>query len=301
MHMLILGHGYTAKTLTPLLVNAGWTVSGTTRMHPRHVIDAGAAPILWPGEEARVCDEIARADAILIATAPERQVEGVTSETSPVSPDPVIARFRKELLAAKPLWIGYLSSTNVYGDHNGAWVDETTPPMPGTMRAVIRLDAENAWRKLAQQTGWPLKIFRLAGIYGPGRGPFEKLRAGKARRIIKSGQVFSRIHVEDIAGVLLASLEKHTPPIPGTEIYNVCDDQPASPERVIEIAAGMLGVPAPPIENFATAKMTPMARSFYADSKRVRNNRIKQVLGYRLRYPDYQSGLTAILAADQVD
>ncbi len=292
MHMLILGHGYTAAALTPLLIAAGWTVAGTTRGDPARVAASGARPILWPGQSDLLRAEIARADAILISTAPD-----------PVTGDPVLAEFAGELGRARPGWVGYLSSTNVYGDRGGDWVDETTPPAPTTPRGKARLDAERAWTALAGQAGWPLTIFRLAGIYGPGRGPFAKLRAGTARRIVKPGQIFSRIHVEDIAGAILAALADPPPARPGVpeppRIYNLCDDAPAPPEATIEIAARLLNLPVPPAEPFDRAVMTPMARSFYAESKRVRNDRLRQQLGYRLRYPDLSSGLAAILRAEK--
>jgi nucleoside-diphosphate-sugar epimerase len=168
-------------------------------------------------------------------------------------------------------------------------VDETTPLAPLTARGAARARAEAEWAAL----GKPLHIFRLAGIYGPGRGPFEKVRDGSARRILKPGQVFSRIHVEDIARVLEAALNH---PHPG--IYNVCDDDPASPEDVLSLAARMLNLPEPPLIAYADAEMTPMARSFYAENKRVRNDRIKSVLGVTLAYPTYREGLAAILAAE---
>ncbi len=185
-------------------------------------------------------------------------------------------------------WAGYLSTTGVYGDRQGGWVDEESPLLPATTRGRLRVDAEAAWARIP---GLPLHVFRLAGIYGPGRGPFAKVRQGKARRIVKPGQMFSRIHVDDIAQVLLASIEK---PRPGG-VYNLCDDDPAPPEDVIAHAATLLGLPVPPEEAFETAEMTPMARSFYAESKRVRNDRIKDELGVRLIHPDYRSGLAALL------
>jgi len=169
-------------------------------------------------------------------------------------------------------------------------VDEGTALTPATERGAARVRAEAEWAAL----GLPLHIFRLAGIYGPGRGPFEKVRDGSARRIHKPGQVFSRIHVEDIAQVLLASLMQ---PNPGA-IYNVCDDDPASPEDVLSLAASLLGLPEPPMVLYEDAEMTPMARSFYAENKRVRNDRIKAELGVKLRYPTYREGLHSLLTAE---
>ncbi|WP_260349055.1 SDR family oxidoreductase, partial [Alloyangia mangrovi] len=188
-------------------------------------------------------------------------------------------------------WVGYLSTTGVYGDHGGDWVDEDTPLTPTTARGKARAEAEAAWQAI---DGLPLHIFRLAGIYGPGRGPFEKVRQGTARRIVKPGQVFSRIHVEDIAQVLEASI-RH--PRPGA-IYNLCDDDPAPPEEVLQHAAELLDLPPPPEVAFDAAEMSPMARSFYAENKRVRNDRIKDELGVTLLYPDYRAGLAALLAEE---
>ena len=197
--------------------------------------------------------------------------------------------------AAGPFeWTGYLSTTGVYGDHRGGWVDESTELTPSTKRGQHRVAAEAAWQALAAIQSLNLHIFRLAGIYGPGRGPFAKVRNDTARRIIKPGQVFSRIHVEDIAQTLSASIAH---PNPGA-IYNLCDDDPAAPEDVIEYAAELLGSPVPPSEDWDRVEMTPMARSFYAESKKVRNNRIKTELGVSLKYPDYRSGLRALLKSD---
>lgn len=204
--------------------------------------------------------------------------------------DPVVADAGEALAQADHLdWVGYLSTTGVYGDFGGAWVDETTPLNPSTKRGQMRLAAEQDWSGIA---GLPLHIFRLAGIYGPGRGPFAKVRAGTARRIIKEGQVFSRIHVDDIAQVLRASIAR---PNPGAA-YNVCDDDPAPPQDVLSFAADLLGMPEPPEVAFEEAELTPMARSFYAENKKVRNDRIKDELGVALLYPDYRHGLRALLA-----
>lgn len=283
MKMLVFGHGYSAGFLTPLLRARGWQVLGTTRSDPGRVADAGAVPVIWPGEDARLRNAIAQADAILVSVAPD------------AGGDPVLAAFRDDLAQAQPGWLGYLSTTGVYGDRNGGWVDETSVLDGSGARGQARIRAEADWQALAGQAGLPLHIFRLAGIYGPGRGPFEKIRKGSARRIIKPGQVFSRIHAEDIAQVLLASIDR---PMPGTA-YNVCDDDPAPPQDVLAHAARLLGLPPPPEVAFEDAQMTPMARSFYADSKRVSNRRIKTDLGVALRYPDYRSGLAAILAAEE--
>ena len=204
------------------------------------------------------------------------------------------ARTVNSLLEREGLrWVGYLSTTGVYGDHGGAWVDESTPVNPSTERGKTRVRMERAWRSGLL----PMHVFRLAGIYGPGRGPFKKVLAGTARRVIKPDQVFSRIHVDDAARVLKASMER---PDPGA-IYNVCDDLPAPPEEVIAHAAELLGVPVPPAIPFDEAEMSPMARSFYADSKRVSNRKIKAELGVKLEYPDYRSGLAALLAQARGD
>lgn len=279
MRALVLGHGYSAGFLTPLLRAEGWQVTGTTRGDPGRVAAAGADPLLWSDAEA-IRRAIAEADAILISAGPED------------GRDPALARYGTALATARPDWLGYLSTTGVYGDHQGGWVDEETPLTPSTRRGRERVAAEAEWQELAAAQDLPLHIFRLAGIYGPGRGPFAKVRSGTARRIIKPGQVFSRIHAEDIAQALIASIRA---PHAGA-IYNLCDDDPAPPEDVIAHAADLLGLPLPPAEDYATAEMTPMARSFYAESKRVSNRRMKHELGVRLRYPDYRSGLAAMLA-----
>ncbi|WCR11327.1 SDR family oxidoreductase [Paracoccus stylophorae] len=282
MKMLVFGHGYCAGFLTPLLTGRGWHVTGTTRGDCSRVAAAGAQPLLWPGQEDAVRTAIAQADAILVSAAPDGQG------------DPVLAAFAPDLARARPRWLGYLSTTGVYGDAAGGWVDEDTPPAPSTARGQARVRAETAWQDLARARDLPLHIFRLAGIYGPGRGPFAKLRRGTAQRVIKPGQVFSRIHVEDIAQVLLASIRA---PDAGA-VYNLCDDDPAPPQDVIAYAAQLLEMPVPPAVDFRTADLSPMARSFYSDSKRVRNDRIKRDLGVTLRHPDYRSALQAILRAE---
>ncbi|MEM6940861.1 MAG: SDR family oxidoreductase [Pseudomonadota bacterium] len=280
--LLSFGHGFSARALAPQLIAQGWRVVGTTRSEDKlaGIAATGVEPLLWPGTD--VADCLADAAHLLISAAP-----------GPAG-DPVLNALKDAIAARAPAlrWVGYLSTTGVYGDHQGAWVDEDTPLKPATKRGAARVAAEAAWRAIPDL---PLHIFRLAGIYGPGRGPFAKVRAGTARRIIKKGQIFSRIHVEDIAQALLLSLAK---PEPGA-IYNLCDDDPAPPQDVIGHAAHLLGLPLPEAVDFETAEMTPMARSFYAESKKVRNDRIKQALGWQPRYPDYRSGLAALLSAEE--
>ncbi len=282
--LLSFGHGFSAQALDKVLIQQGWRVIGTTRSDEKaaRLAARGVEPVIWPGGD--VSDALGAATHLVLSAAPGDQG------------DPVLADLRNDIANAahRIQWCGYLSTTGVYGDRKGAWVDEGAALTPATKRGEARVMAEAAWTDLARETGLPLMIFRLAGIYGPGRGPFAKVRNGTARRIIKQGQVFSRIHVEDIAQVLAASIAR---PNPGA-IYNVCDDDPAPPQDVIAHAAELLGRPLPPAVDFETAEMTPMARSFYAESKKVRNDRIKDELGVKLLYPDYRSGLRALLAAE---
>ena len=277
--LLSFGHGYSARALSRILLAQDWRVIGTTRNEDKAVgmMNDGIEPRIWPG--ADMAPALNGATHLLISAAPDD------------AGDPVLAALHDEIAARAGQfeWVGYLSTTGVYGDHGGDWVDETTPLTPSTKRGIARVQAESAWAAIPDL---PLHIFRLAGIYGPGRGPFAKVRAGTARRIIKTDQVFSRTHVADIARVLAASIRN---PNPGA-VYNVCDNDPAAPQDVIGYAADLLGLPLPPAEDFETAEMSPMARSFYAESKKVRNDRIKNELGVELLYPDYRSGLKALLA-----
>ncbi len=273
--LLSIGHGYSAQALARRLLPQGWQIIGTTRT------EAGAKALRATGIDALVWPEADLSAALAKATH-------LLTSVAPGDSDPVLQAVGPQIARSALNWVGYLSTTAVYGHHNGDWVDETTPLAPTTARGAARVQAEADWTAL----GLPLHIFRLAGIYGPGRGPFEKVRDGSARRIHKAGQVFSRIHVDDIARVLHAALLR---PHPG--VYNVCDDDPASPEDILGLAAEMLGLPPPPIVPYEQADMTPMARSFYAENKRVRNDRIKTVLGVTLDYPTYREGLAAILAA----
>ncbi len=275
--LLSLGHGYSAQALADRLIPKGWTVIGTTRSadKARAFAAAGVEPLIWPADLGPALD---RATHILISAAPD------------AAGDPFL-RAAAGIAHARVGWVGYLSTTGVYGDHQGGWVDETTPLTPQSDRGRWRVLAEDQWRA----TGLPVHVFRLAGIYGPDRGPFEKVRDGTARRIIKPGQVFSRIHVADIAQVLMASMAR---PNPGAA-YNVCDNDPAPPQNVLSHAAHLLGLPDPPAVPFEEADLGPMATSFYSESKRVRNDRIKNELGVRLLYPTYHEGLQALLAEER--
>jgi len=273
--VFIFGLGYTGAAIARRLKLAGWHVGGTER-------EAGArAKLTAEGIEVRNFPDAAAA----LAGATHILSTAQTGDAG----DPVLARYRDAILAAKPRWIGYLSTTGVYGDSGGAWVDEDTPVNPMQDRTRRRVEAEYAWRALSPAA----HVFRLAGIYGPGRSQFEALREGSARRYDKPGQVFSRIHVEDIASVVAASM---TRPNPG-RIYNVCDDEPAPPAEVVAYAAELIGLAPPPLLPFEPSKLTPMAASFYAENRRVRNDRIKRELGVSLRYPTYREGLTALARA----
>ena len=191
-------------------------------------------------------------------------------------------------------WAGYLSTTGVYGDTGGEWVSEASWLRPAGERQKRRMLAERGWLDLYRQRGLPLHVFRLSGIYGPGRSAIDNLRDGSAKRIDKPGHVFCRIHVDDIGETLLASMAR---PNPGG-VYNVADDEPAPQHEVVAYAAGLLGVAPPPLIPFAEAKLSEMAASFYADCRRVKNARIKEKLGVKLRHPDYRSGLAAQLAEE---
>lgn len=270
------GHGYSAQALSRLLKPQGWNICGTTRdpAQTATIRASGADPLVWPGQTP----DLDGVTHLLISTSPK--ADG----------DPVLAVLHEEIAAraAQFEWVGYLSTTAVYGDHQGAWVDETTPATPTAERGQWRVQAEQQWLSIPEL---PVHIFRLAGIYGPGRGPFSKLKRAGMRRIIKPGQVFSRIHVADIAQVLAASMSA---PNPGT-IYNVCDDEPVPPQDVIAYAAELQGLSLPAAVAFDEADLTPMARSFYNENKRVRNDRIKDELGVQLLYPNYRVGLEALM------
>ena len=277
------GLGFSAEALAARLASEGWEIAGTSRdaANIQRLRRQGYDLVRFTGE---MTDDLARALA------------GSTHLLHSIPPnpngDPVLEAARDAIAALPELeWIGYLSTVGVYGDQGGAWVDEDTPVAPNSERTHARVAAERAWLAFGDETGVPVQIFRLAGIYGPGRSGFDKLRKGTARRIVKPGQVFSRIHVDDIVTVLESSIAR---PHAGA-IYNVADDEPAPPEDVIAHAANLLGVEPPPEVPFEEAELSPMARSFYEGRRRIGNARIKSELGVNLRHPTYREGLAAIL------
>jgi len=281
-HLFCFGLGYSARALAARLAARGWTITGTSREPD------GAAAIARLGYRALVFDGG--------TSLPPSAFDGVDHVLVSAPPDgagdPVLRRHGDlpRLLAGRVRWLGYLSTTGVYGDHGGRWVSEETPLEPNTERGARRLAAERQWLALAGE-GLPVHIFRLAGIYGPGRNQLRAVADGSARRIIKPGQVFSRIHVDDIATILEASMAR---PRPGA-CYNVCDDEPCPPQEVISFAARLMNAPEPPAIAFADARLSAMAASFYADSKKVSNELIKVELGVSLAYPSYREGLAALL------
>ncbi|MEI2386196.1 SDR family oxidoreductase [Breoghania sp. JC706] len=283
MRLFVFGLGYSARAFVEQMRDRLDWVGGTTRSTEKASVlrAAGITPFLFDGETpgAGIAEALGQATHVLVSIAPD------------ANGDPVLAHYRADIAAARPEWIGYLSTVGVYGDHDGAWVDEDTEPRPVSERSIRRVAAEKAWLDLGRETGIPVGIFRLSGIYGPGRNAFVNLEKGNARRLIKPGQVFNRIHVEDIAGALEAACAK-----PTTRIYNVTDDEPCPPQDVVEYAAERMGVPCPPAIDFATADLSPMARSFYGENKRVSNARVKQELGYRFRHPTYRAALDHMLA-----
>ena len=267
MHLFVFGMGYSAAVLADRLRARGWRVEGTGR----------GGTIGFDDRDA-VFAALARASHVLSSVPPLRE-----------GGDPVLRHYAEALRACGAAWIGYLSSTGVYGDTGGAWVDETASI--GLGRRSARSAADLAWQNLDPR----VRVFRLPGIYGPGRSAFDRLREGSARRLIAPGQVFSRIHVADIAGGVIAGMAGP----PG--VYNLADDEPCHPNAVIEAAAHLLGLPPPPSQSLDEAALSPMARAFYAENRRVANGRARRVLGWRPRFATYREGLRGILQAPNPD
>lgn len=284
-HLLCFGLGTSALACARRLARMGWRVTGTARTADgvAKVEAAGFAGVLFDGARPSAETALALHDAshLLVSIPPG------------AAGDPVLTHCGHDLERAPALKaIVYLSTVGVYGDAGGGWVDETSPTRPTSDRSRARHAAEQAWAALAAATGRRLVVLRLAGIYGPGRSAIDNLKSGSARRIIKPGQVFNRIHVDDVAAAAVAALGNAA----ANGITNVADDEPAPPQDVIAHAAGLLGMAPPPEIAFADAALSPMAVSFYAENKRVRNDRLKSELGVSLLYPTYREGLARILA-----
>jgi nucleoside-diphosphate-sugar epimerase len=279
------GLGYTASALARRLLARGWSVRGTSRSAAACAELAARGITAWPFDRDRPLADpaaaLAGATHILISVPPDD------------AGDPVLDRHGADIAALSPplQWAGYLSTTGVYGDRGGGPVNEASGRRPATVRGERRVAAEDGWCGLWRGRGVPVHLFRLAAIYGPGRNALEAVKNGQARRIVKPGQVFSRIHVDDLSAVLEASMAR---PNPGAA-YNVCDDEAAPPQDVTAFACELLGVDPPPEVPFEDAELSAMARSFYGENKRVANGRIKRELGVTLRYPDYRAGLRALL------
>ena len=273
--LYVVGLGFSGLEIARRAKAAGWEVAGSVTG------EAKAARLRADGIEAEV-----------LSTGSER-LRTATHLVSTVAPDasgdPVLAQVRH----APVKWFGYLSTTGVYGDRGGGWVDEGDAPNPGQARSKYRLAAEQDWQKLGRKAGVPVAIFRLPAIYGPGRSALDQVLEGRAQCVDKPGQVFSRVHVDDIASAVLAAMDGDL-----GGIFNVCDDEPCAQYEVIELASKLLGRPAPRLVPWdeAAPGMSDMARSFYAENRRVRNDRMKRELGVELRYPSYREGLSAIAA-----
>jgi nucleoside-diphosphate-sugar epimerase len=278
-HLFCFGLGFTSTNLANQLLEKGWRVSGTSRTSDKF------PKLKTMGITPHIFDE----DLPLDNLWDFNSVTHILTSIPPKEDGDIVLNYHLDELQALPnlKWVGYLSTTGVYGDHQGEWVTEETPVSPPNARSKYRVEAEKAWL----ESGLPVHIFRLAGIYGKGRSSIESLKKGTARRIYKEGQVFSRIHVEDIAQILTASIEK---PNIGS-IYNCADNNPAPQAEVVEYAAKLIGVEPPELVPFEDADLSPMARSFYMSNRRVSNKKIKDELGVKLKYPDYKSGLKSCL------
>jgi nucleoside-diphosphate-sugar epimerase len=286
--LFVFGLGYSALAFIRLFRDRFAAIEGTVRSadKARLLAAEGIVAHVFPAKEAgnEIVAALATADAVLVSIPP--LAEG----------DPVLARFAMALARVpQGAWFGYLSTIGVYGDWGGAWVDETTRPQPINDRSRHRLAAENAWLEWGRDAGRAVHIFRLAGIYGPGSNALVNLARGTAKRIVKPGQVFNRIQVEDIATALMASIDH---PRAGA-VYNITDDEPAPAQDVVAFAADLLGIPPPPEVPFDPAAMTPMGAEFYAESKRASNGLAKRELGWAPRYPTFREGLAALHAAGE--
>lgn len=282
MTLFILGFGYSASHFAALHADRFSAVAATCRSlaSEERIVEAGFTPVRIDLDLTAFAAWLRTADVVLLSAAPDE------------AGDPFLPLVRAVLPAAAGKRFVYLSTVGVYGDHGGAWVDETTAPRPVSRRSRWRLEAEDAWQTYARASGATLDILRLSGIYGPGQSAIDTLKAGTARRLIKPGQVFNRIHVTDIAHAVAAVIDRS-----GGGIWNVTDDEPAPPQDVVAHAAGLLGLPVPPDLPFETAELSPMARSFYGENKRVSNARIKRELGWSPTFPTYREGMAGLAKA----
>lgn len=282
MRIFLLGAGYSALAFVRLMADKSQSIVGTTRSTENFATlkKAGVSPILFDGEAPQpdLLEALSDATHIVVSIAPHK-----TGDPALPLVQTVLNRPENNIK-----WIGYLSTVGVYGDHKGRWVDESTPCDPISLRSIERLQAEHAWEALSQQFDLPVARLRLSGIYGPGRNAFINLERGTARRIVKNGQIFNRVHVDDIAGALQFLSERGA-----AGVFNVTDNEPAPPQDVVTYAAQLMSVIPPQEIPFELAEMSPMARSFYGENKRVSNQRLKS-LGYDFIYPDYKTGFSAL-------
>ena len=280
-HLFVFGPGYSASFIITRALEAGWRVSASVRDGAKaaNLLARGITPV--PLDQKSVDGALNGVSHMLSSVAPGADGDPIL---------PFLERCSGQLSSLR--WIGYLSSTNVYGDHGGDWVDESMAPSPNLDRGMRRVKAEGAWADFAHTQGAALHIFRLAGIYGPGRNAVRTVLDGKAKRIFKPGQLFSRIHTADIASAVWQAMNSGL----DSRIFNLADDHPAPPQDIIEKAALALGVPVPPLVPIEEAELSPMARSFYEESKKVKNDRVKADLGLRLRYPGFDDALADLIA-----
>lgn len=282
MRIFLFGAGYSAQAFSRLMTGEAERIDGTTRNEQNFPLleKSGIAPIIFDGETAspELIDRLAKSTHVVISISPRD------------NGDPSLAIVEEALRRPGNTirWIGYLSTVGVYGNFDGNWIDETAQRQPGSRRSLERVEAEDAWEALSERHGTPVALLRLSGIYGPGRNAFINLERGTARRVIKEDQVFNRIHVEDIAGSLRFLAGTNT-----GGAFNITDNEPAPPQDVVTYAAELMGVAPPPEIPFVAAEMTPMARSFYGENKRVSNQRIK-ALGYEFIYPDYKAAFSSM-------
>jgi nucleoside-diphosphate-sugar epimerase len=287
-HLVAIGFGYAARRLARLLAAEGWTVTGTTRTAEgvQEIEAAGFVGARFDAEDSAVTAEL--------GSAIEEATHVLVSVPPTAVGDPVLAALGDRLAALHELhWVGYFSTVGVYGDTAGAWVDETSPLQPKGERGRRRLEAEKAWAAWGHRCDTPVTCLRLPGIYGPGRSPLDRVHGPNARRVIKPGQVFNRIHVDDIAGAVRHIMTLTDPA--AHEAINITDDLPAPPQDVLVYAAELLGIDPPPEISFDEAHLTTMARSFYSENKRVSNKLLTLELGYDLIYPTYREGLAALI------